>query len=425
MLVGKRLVFGAALGAIVLAVTMVGIEFLSSLFAPPWPARAMNPNEPARARVLSIPFERQPWLGEPDNSWGMRDRERTFAKAAEIFRAVFVGDSFVESRFTPLSLPAEVQSRLDPSETRFEAVNLGVSASDPRDYYFRIRDVALEMKPDALLLFIYSANDFMPPGMDYSMWPRLIDQSPGGSILGRVMPRTNWLLVNRLKLASFFNTRKAPPNEDVMLYHIITAPKGERLGRLVAYVRTYLDPALSDEQVAEILSRGNHRYLDIALPNQGEQEYLLDWMLRIMINWEGGAIFPPRNAEEIKQFANKANVDATLSWIKATQRLAQEHGVPLLLFLAPVGSVDPDYVSFWTPWPLTFMWNRICQEWHSQLVAALSSDGTHFVDLTESLANVPGTYRKLDGHWSQKGLAIVADRVATELAKVMKAPGLN
>ena len=41
------------------------------------------------------------------------------------------------------------------------------------------------------------------------------------------------------------------------------------------------------------------------------------------------------------------------------------------------------------------------------------------VDLRESLAKVPGTYRKLDGHWSQKGEAIVADRVEVELRSVL------
>ena len=43
----------------------------------------------------------------------------------------------------------------------------------------------------------------------------------------------------------------------------------------------------------------------------------------------------------------------------------------------------------------------------------------HHVDLRENLANVPGTYRKLDGHWSQKGEAIVSDRVATELRSLL------
>ncbi len=32
-------------------------------------------------------------------------------------------------------------------------------------------------------------------------------------------------------------------------------------------------------------------------------------------------------------------------------RAARERGVPLILFVAPPGSVDPDYVAHWKPWP--------------------------------------------------------------------------
>ena len=39
-----------------------------------------------------------------------------------------------------------MQRRLGPSETRFEAVNLGVSANDPRDYYFRKRFYRLNIE---------------------------------------------------------------------------------------------------------------------------------------------------------------------------------------------------------------------------------------------------------------------------------------
>jgi len=74
MLDRKRLAFGAVFGAILVAVTLAGIEFMASFYTPSWPARAMNPREPAPERVLGTPFKRQPWLADPDNSWGMRDR---------------------------------------------------------------------------------------------------------------------------------------------------------------------------------------------------------------------------------------------------------------------------------------------------------------------------------------------------------------
>src|SRR5689334_19558001 len=210
---GKRVVLGTLFGTILVLVTLVGIEFLSSFYVPAWPARAMNPREPAPERPLPAPFKNQPWLADPDNSWGMRDSERTIAKPAGAYRAVFVGDSFVDSRFTPLSLPAAVHQRV-PASQNVEAVNLGVGATDPRSYYYRIRDVAVELQPDAVLLFIYAGNDFMSPGEGYSIWPRWVDESPGGALLGMVMPRTNWLVVNRLDLAAFFRSRSTAPAND-------------------------------------------------------------------------------------------------------------------------------------------------------------------------------------------------------------------
>ena len=95
----------------------------------------------------------------------------------------------------------------------------------------------------------------------------------------------------------------------------------------------------------------------------------------------------------------------------------------LLVFFAPVGSVDPDYADFWSPWPRAYSWNYLCDEWTSRLAAALARDGIRTVDLRDNLRGVRGTYRKLDGHWSQKGEAIVADRVALELESLLDESG--
>jgi hypothetical protein len=418
----RRLAFGGIFAAILLAVTLAGIEFLAAFYTPSWPARAMNPREPAPVRVLSAPFKNQPWLADPDNSWGMRDKERTVTKPPGTFRAVFVGDSFVESRFTPLSLPAAVEQRLTAKPRTVEAINLGVGATDPRSYYYRIRDVALELQPDAVLLFIYAGNDFMAPDEGYSVWPRWIDESAGGSIVGTIMPRTNWLLVNRLDLAAFFrSTSTAPANDEAMLFAAITAPPEERLKRIVSYVKTYHFPDTPEERLAEILSRGDNRYFDIALPHDGgEQEYLLDWMFDTLMSWETRDFEVAKNRQDVERLMGTRHVDATFSWIEATDRLLRKRGVPLVVFLVPMGSVDPDYVEFWKPWPRAYSWNYICEEWQSRLASALAKAGIHHVDLTDSLANVAGTYRKLDGHWSQKGEAIVADRVERELKSLLR-----
>ena len=425
MLDRKRLAFWAIFGTILATASLAGIEFLASFYTPSWPARVLNPRAPAPERHLGAPYKRQPWMADGDNSWAIRDQERTVAKPAGTRRAVFVGDSFVKSRFTPLSVPAAVQQRLGAADGRIEAVSLAVPATDPRSYYYRIRDVAVELHPDAVLLFIYAGNDFMARDQGYSLWPRFIDESPGGSLVGFLMPRTNWLLVNRLDLSAFFRSRsKAPANDEAQLWAAVTAPPEERLKRIVSYAKTYHFPALSEERIAEVFSRGDDRYASIAGPQDGgEQEYLFDWMFDTLMSWETGTFDMPANRQDAARLAGNGEVEATLSWIEATDRVLRRRGVPLLVFLAPVGSVDPDYADFWSPWPRAYSWNHLCDEWTSRLAAALSKDGIRHVDLRQSLAGIPGTYRKLDGHWSQKGEAIVADRVASELRTLLSKPG--
>jgi hypothetical protein len=422
MFLRKRVVFGVVYGLILTIVTLAGIEALASFYAPSWPARALRALEPVNAATaLKPPFSEQPWLADPYNSWGMRDSEHTTAKPAGAdVRAVFVGDSFVESNFTPLSLPAAVERRMAAMGSKIEAIDLGVSGTDPRSYYFRIRDVALKLSPDAILVFIYAGNDFMAANAGYSIWPSLVDESPGASILGSIMPRTNWLLVNRLKLAEFFRGRTpAPPNEEQMLYDAVHAPPAERLQRLVAHVKKYHYPELSDAQISEVLSRGGSRYWLVTESGEGEQEYLLGWMIDILMNWETRDFDVARNRQDAARLADGGEVETTLSWIEAADRVARERGVPLEVFLAPVGSVDPEYAEFWKPWPRAYSWNYLCDEWQSRLAVALGKTQVRFFDLRKDLDGIPGTYRKLDGHWSQKGEAIVADRVQKELKTLL------
>jgi len=343
MLLRKRLLFGVVFGLMLTVATLAGIEILASAYAPAWPARALVSLEPATLpHEPQPPFNRQPWLGDADNDWGMRDAPRTIDKPAGTVRTLFVGDSFVESRFTPLSLPAAVKQRLPAADRRVETIDLGVPGTDPRSYYYRIRDVGLKLSPDAILLFFYAGNDFMPPDQGYSIWPRLVDESPGASIVGWLMPRTNWLLVNRLNLSNFFQARApAPPNEEMMIDAALKAPPDERLGRIVAHLKKYNYPQLSEAQITEILSRGDNRFWRAATSNDGEQEFLLGWALDILINWESRDFDVAKNRQDAARLAGNGEVEASFSWLEAADRVARAQGVPCWSFWRPSVSLIP------------------------------------------------------------------------------------
>ena len=126
-------------------------------------------------------------------------------------RAVFVGDSFVELRFTPLSVPAAVHSawarptagsrpRLSPSPPPIRAATTIAFAtwrwsSIPTPSCCSSMRATISWRPTRATAVAAPHRRF-----------------PGGSLLGFLMPRTNWPLVNRLDLSAFFRSRsKARP----------------------------------------------------------------------------------------------------------------------------------------------------------------------------------------------------------------------
>ena len=163
-----------------------------------------------------------------------------------------------------------------------------------------------------LLLFVYAANDFMAADAGYSPWPKLVDESPGGSLLGTIMPRTNWLLVNRLRLSELLHGNLALPGETEMLSDDLHAPPGERTGRLVAHVMKYYYPDLPQEKIREILARGDERLWRQAEHNPDEQEYLMGWLLNSLVSWETSDVEVAKNRTDAVRLAGDGEVGNAL-----------------------------------------------------------------------------------------------------------------
>jgi hypothetical protein len=87
----------------------------------------------------------------------------------------------------------------------------------------------------------------------------------------------------------------------------------------------------------------------------------------------------------------------------------------LLIALIPVGTVDPDYVEFWRPWPRYYSYSLSADARHRRLAAALRRNGLQVVDLREVLEGAQGTYRLTDGHWTDRGTHLSAGRIADAL----------
>lgn len=403
----RRRWFWAVYAVLLAAVTLACMEAAASFLVPSWPARDIRP-----IAVTSTPTITY-------NDWALRDRPRTFPWPPGVrFRSVLVGDSFLEGAFVHAPLSAFVEQRwTDAGHTGMEAINFGVSATGPPQYYYRIRDVALRLKPDVILLAVYAGNDFLAE--PYGHWiPPAIAELPVPSMLGAVAPRSTWFIVNRLGLSEFGRANKPIEGEFEQLNAWLELPSAERLDKLAGHMHRYYFPKLPEATIREILSRGGERFWAAFDKRRKDPEFLAGWLLSGMIDWETGTWTMPRDAAEADRLDGKRMVDETLSWLVAAHRLAAANGVRLIVALIPVGTVDPDYVDFWRPWPKYFSTSLSADARHRTLAAALGRSSVPFIDLRDDLAGQRGTYRIADGHWTEHGTEIVADRVARELLKL-------
>jgi hypothetical protein len=394
---------------LLMAAALAGSEAIASFIVPPWPARDLRPIEVSSSADVVY------------NDWGLRDRPRTFERPPNVrFRSVLVGDSFLEGAFLKTPLPARVEQRLVANgQADAEAINFGVSATGPRQYYYRIRNVALNLKPDVIVLAVYAGNDFVSTPFGGWMRPP-IAELPLPSLLAGPAPRMTWLTVNRLDLSEFGQANRPIEGEFANLNEWVKLPPEERLDRVTQHLRQHYFPQLGEETIREILARGGDRFWSAFDRSGPDREYLAGWLVSGMVDWETGTWKMPRDAEEADRLYGTEMVDETLSWLVAADRLAKENGVQLVVALIPVGTADPAYVDFWRPWPKYFSTSLSADARHRRLAVKLRQTAVPFFDLRDDLGGVPGTYRLADGHWTERGTEIAAARVARELTKLRR-----
>ena len=91
----------------------------------------------------------------------------------------------------------------------------------------------------------------------------------------------------------------------------------------------------------------------------------------------------------------------------------------MIVFLIPYDqNVDPETREFWSPWYHNDIYAPWLQVQRGALFQMLQKYEIPVVDLAESLDGVPGAYRKFDGHWTEKGHAIVAEKVVHVIDKL-------
>src|SRR5688572_24293624 len=98
------------------------------------------------------------------NSAGMHDKEHPIEKAADVFRILVLGDSFVEARQvagheSSHSILEKALNAAAPANIRFEVISAGASAWGPAQELMYFRTEGQLYQPNLVLAFWYPAND--------------------------------------------------------------------------------------------------------------------------------------------------------------------------------------------------------------------------------------------------------------------------
>ena len=380
------------------------LEGASAFFVPPWPARELRPTLYLQRHAEEF--------GKRFNSWGLIDDERALKKPLGKKRILFIGDSFLENPFLSTTLSAEVCENLKTkSPSEFECINLGVSATGPAQYLYRLKNIGLRLQPDIVLLFLFEGNDYVDRELRAFPWP-LIAERPLPSLLGFGLPRSTWLLVHRLRLSEFGRGSKQLPDEFRWLKAIANMPYERGVAELSEHMKKNYFPQMQTSDIESILRRGGPLFWqELSVRNQ-DQEFLQAWQIRLVLK---------RALEKPYEYQVSKAAKATGSYLEAVRDILQKANVPLAVFFIPMAeNVDLAYREFWAPW-YEGKTEPSLSEITEFLKVKLAQEETPAINLTDVLKGIPDTYRKFDGHWNEKGQQIAAGKIV----KYLEQAGVN
>lgn len=398
----RHLLFSTLLFALLIATSLMLLNLAASFFAVPWPMNGLHGVSSAVGKK-AWEFQRQAEGFVKVNSWGQRDREHSLLPQTGVSRMIFIGDSMLEDG-APVPLPYRTEQILNGMGPKtYELINLGVTATDPDEYFFRLKRIGLPLQPKHCVMIFSAGTDFIQEptllsyggiSATYPRWSFLqflglnsLDQfiSNERRQVLRAWFKGGSLLKHELELQDIFGktlddgeTERAylsffPPPEQAQLKSVLDRASAEERGRLFKMLRK---------------------------PDNGVfRSYYLDIATKVAKGLPAQTFTP---------------AEYSFRWIKAAAELCSKQGVTFTLVVIPDGfSVDTRMSEQYAALADMKAYMRYKDEASNRLVQHAIAEGMQVVDLRRILTNSRGAYLNMDGHLSQDGV----DRVAEYLAK--------
>ena len=395
--------FGTVLLLMLTGVTLFACELVARFSVPPWPALGLHGvHKEIAARAWSKPGEDG---GVGYNAWGQRDLPRTLKPAAGSDRIAFVGDSFLEeSAGAPVSL--RVEQKIDRAD--LEVLNLGVSATGPDEYFYRVKNIALPLGARHCAVFLFAGNDFVEPSRSLETFLGIAAVYPRDSLLFTLgLQGLNHLLTNsrRPVLMTWFAAGDLHAHEQRRAGLLAQADDFTIRSYLLAasntsrQARAKLAARLDGPNIASF-------YQMLRNPDAGRfRSYYLSAALWSVSAGDGQWDPNP------EQYA--------YGWVSRIAALCRDRGIGLTVVVVPEAfQVDSRMCEQWKPLADMRHLTQPCRDASARFCRRLTADGVELIDLHDVFQDVPGTYLNVDGHWSQKGVELASDAIASKLSEL-------
>jgi hypothetical protein len=390
-----------AIYLIITLLVLFGALFLldvgARFFTPSWPAYALHgvqPKEGANAWGRIVKYY-------PDalgfNTWGQRDVNHNISPS-EKKRILFIGDSFLEeSSITPIS--SLVQKQIGDN---FETINLGVSATDPMDYYWRFRNVGQKLLPTKIIIFFYEGNDYLNYRTTNTI-DKISTAAPYPSLLGLITPYFNHYLSGAKNPSShaWLGGRNLAEAEERMLQSIKQASYDDfkKMLHQISGYHEQMQVQLEQNDFKQIFNVAKVPDLNLF------RTYMLSFGVEKIIS----------NKEKVDD-VHPSVFNSTLFCLLKLGYLAKEKGIDVSFVGIPIGfSVDPRLNKTYEVFGNMREYFSPVRQSTVRLADRLRNLGYQYLDLYEFLNEKTGTYLNFDGHWSTLGNQIAANAVSNHI----------
>jgi lysophospholipase L1-like esterase len=313
------------------------------------------------------------------NAMGLRWGEVSKEKPRGVVRVALVGDSFIFGQGCERGaiVPDILQKVLRAADPHAEVVNVSNIGVGPADYAFFVRDIALPLDPDIVVVTVY--------GNDAS---QVSEQSSAKTFLRVISEHSH--LFNLLRMARRTLALRAGPSMPALDAENYKGPANTPEGRRASAIREFRE------------SHGS-RSNNLVAAMVADPEEVTRWLMT------------PESGIGWRDFQ---------AYIGEIDALCRRKGVPLILGIVPDGaSVDPRQVDIRRRFGVVVPENSLTEpsRFHTLVQAFAERRGIPCFDPLAAFRTVrDGLYFETDLHWTPAGNALYAEQLAHFLEPWLK-----